>query len=87
MSAKTPLSAFEKELATTVSQATFPVGSGSKRFIRDIYDGRIQQLTDKGRWYLAYVAHRFRRQYRLTQEQLAWVNERLSREASMKAAK
>jgi hypothetical protein len=78
MKQKAPLSAFEKGLADTVSVAVFPVGSGAKRFIRDIYSGYITQLTENGRWYLAFVAKRFRRQYRLTEEQLAWIDERLS---------
>lgn len=75
---KSPLTEFEKALADAVSAATFPVGSGAKRFIRDIASGYITQLTENGRWYLAFVAHRFRRQYRLTADQIAWVQEKLS---------
>lgn len=69
---------FEKDLAAVVSGAVFPVGSGPKRFIRDICGGHIVQLSERGRDYLAYIAHRFRRQYTLNAEQWAWVNERLA---------
>jgi hypothetical protein len=75
---KDALTEFEKELAATVSRATFPVGSGAKRFIRDICSGYIRECTERGRWYLAFVANRFRRQYVLTAEQRVWVDERLS---------
>ena len=76
---KTPLSEFERELARHIgAHTTFRVGSGPKRFIRDICAGYIQQLTPRGRWYLAFVAKRFRRQYTLTEDQWAWVNARLS---------
>ncbi len=76
---KTPISDFEMELARTCARATFPIGSGPKRFIHGIVDGHLKNITERGRWYLAFVAHRFRRQYLLSAEQWAWVNEQLSK--------
>ena len=78
MSDKTPISEFEAALIATVNQATFVPNTGPKRFIRDCASGHITQLTPNGRWYLAFVAHRFRRQYQLTSEQWQWINERLN---------
>lgn len=69
----TPISDFERELARTVGQATFPPATASKRFIRAINEGRVYELSESGRIFLAFVAHRFRRQYTLTDEQWAWV--------------
>lgn len=77
-SPKTPISVFERELIAIVSTATFVPNTGPKRFIRDLCAGRIENLTERGRWYLAFVAHRFRRQYMLSPEQWAWVNEKLN---------
>lgn len=74
----TPISDFERELIAVVSTATFVPNTGPKRFIRDLCAGRIENLTERGRWYLAFVAHRFRRQYALTSEQWAWVNDKLN---------
>ena len=68
---------FERELIATVGQATFPPATGAKRFIRDLKSGHITQLTENGRWFLAFIAHRFRRQYALRDDQWIWVNERL----------
>lgn len=75
---KTPISEFERELIAVVSTARFVPNTGPKRFIRDLRAERIVNLTERGRWYLAFVAHRFRRQYALTPEQWAWVNEKLN---------
>lgn len=77
---KTPVSPFERELIAVVSTATFVPGTGPKRFIRDLCAGRIENLTERGRWYLAFVAHRFRRQYHLRPEQWAWINEKLGKQ-------
>lgn len=85
MSAKRgePITDFERQIITTVSRATFIPGTGPKRFIRDCYSGHIKQLTEKGRWYLAFIAHRFRKQYALTAEQMAWVTEQLNNQPGL----
>lgn len=77
----TPISEFERELARTVGEASFPPATAAKRFIHSLngYNGaKIENLSAGGRWFLAFIAHRFRRQYRLTPEQWQWVNDRLS---------
>lgn len=61
-----------------VSTARFPPATASKRFIGDLSAGYIQQLSERGRRFLAFIAHRFRRQYELTEAEWAWVNEQLS---------
>lgn len=69
-----PIDQFERGLIDKVSGATFPPASNTKRFVRELYQGHKQNLSDRGRWYLAFIAHRFRRQYTLTNEEWAWVN-------------
>lgn len=78
-----PISDFELRLACDVSRATFPAGSAPKRFIRDI--SAQTKLSDRGRCYLAYIANRFRRQYSLTPDQWAWVNEWLAKDRALEA--
>lgn len=75
-----PISEFELALVKTVRRATFPVGSAHKRFIRDTSEH--SKLSDRGRWFLASIAHRYRRQYRLSTEQIQWVNEWLSKDVN-----
>jgi hypothetical protein len=75
------ISDFELALVNTVRRATFPAGHAHKRFIRDILP--LSKLSDRGRWFLASIAHRYRRQYRLTPEQIAWVNEWLSKDVNL----
>jgi len=72
----TPISEFELRLADRVACATFPVGHSHKRFIRGI--SAASKLSDRGRWYLAFIANRYRWQYKLSEEQWAWIRERLS---------
>jgi len=36
--------------------------------------GYIKDLSWRGRKFMAYIAHRFRRQYTLTPDEQAWVN-------------
>jgi hypothetical protein len=71
----TPLSDFEKALAAKVCGASMQAFSASKRFARDFNAGHTRQLSDKGRGFLAFVAHRYRRQYQLSQEEQAWVKQ------------
>jgi len=69
----TPLSDLEKTLVAKVCTATFPPGTAAKRFMGDLRAGYIKQLSENGRCFLAFIAHRFRRQYQLTEDEWAWV--------------
>jgi hypothetical protein len=69
----TPLTDFEKVLIAKVGAARFPPYTASKRFAQDLSSGHIVRLSDKGRSFLAYIAHRFRRQYRLSEDEQAWI--------------
>lgn len=64
----------EKAIAAKLCTARFPSSSASKRFARDLGDGYIKALSPKGRKFMAFVAHRFRRQYRLSNDEQEWVN-------------
>lgn len=75
MSDKTEITDLERSIIVKLGKAIFPPATASKRFVRDLNSGYIKQLSAKGRTFLAYVAHRFRRQYELTAEELAWVTE------------
>ena len=72
---RTPLTELEQSIARKLITASFPPYSASKRFARNLADGYIKELSDKGRAFMAYVVHRFRRQYVLTEEEQRWVNE------------
>ena len=74
-----PLSPLEQGIVRKLSEARFPPYSASKRFARELGEGHIQQLSTNGRRFLAYVVHRFRRQYQLTAEEESWVAEWLAR--------
>jgi len=65
----------ERGIIKKLARATYPPATASKRFVRDLSSGYISQLSEKGRAFLAFVAHRFRRQYELTQEEWIWVHE------------
>lgn len=67
----TPLTGLEKAIYRKVQTARFPPATASKRFMQG--DAELIKLSDKGRAFLAYIAHRFRRQYILTEEELTWV--------------
>lgn len=54
------------------ASVVFPVGHSHKRFMRELTDKAM--LTDRGRQYLAYIAHRYRRQWQATQSELAWIS-------------
>jgi hypothetical protein len=72
---KLEITPLEKSIIAKLGSATFPPATASKRFVRDLSSGYIQQLSEKGRAFLAFVAHRFRRQYSLTEEEWAWIRE------------
>jgi hypothetical protein len=67
------LSELEKAIVAKLVTARFPPYTASKRFARDLADGHITRLSDRGRGFLAYVANRFRRQYQLSAEEEQWV--------------
>lgn len=71
---KIPLSDLEKSIIAKLATATYPPGTASKRFVRDLHGGHISRLSAKGRAFLAFVAHRFRKQYCLNEEEWAWIN-------------
>jgi hypothetical protein len=84
VTAKTPLTDMEKSIVAKVTTASFPPATASKRFARDLESGYIKELSDKGRKFLAFVAHRFRRQYQLSKDEQEWVSEWLTKEVDVK---
>jgi len=82
-----PLSRLEREIIRVISGATFPPATASKRFVRDLSCGHVRLLSERGRCFLAFIAHRFRRQYVLTAEQWAWVDEYLAKWHAARVAK
>lgn len=38
-------------------------------------DAEFIKWSDKGRAFMAFIAHRFRRQYVLTAEEMAWIEQ------------
>jgi hypothetical protein len=73
MSERTPLTQTERHIVAIVSRASFPPATASKRFMRDLASGQISKLSHRGRCFLAFVAHRFRRQYVLPDDEWKWV--------------
>jgi hypothetical protein len=71
---RTPLTDLERSIVAKLSLASFPPATASKRFARDLAAGYVKELSSKGRKFLAYVVHRFRRQYMLTDAEQRWVN-------------
>jgi hypothetical protein len=51
---------------------TFVPGSSHKRFVLHL-NPETSQLSDRGRNYLAYIAHRYRRQWTATDEEFEWI--------------
>lgn len=49
----------------------FPLASGHKRFIHRLTVN--SSLSDRGRQYLAYVAYRYRRQWKPNDEEFEWM--------------
>ena len=57
-----PISAIEFSIVSKMqANVTFPPGHSHKRFIRDLSEKSL--LTDRGRQYLAFIAHRYRKQF------------------------
>ncbi len=70
----TPISAIELSIASKMQvNVTFPPGHSHKRFIRDLSEKSL--LTDRGRQYLAFIAHRYRRQFFqfLHDDEIEWI--------------
>lgn len=67
----TALSEPEKALYRKVQTANFPPATASKRFMQG--DAEFIKWSDKGRAFMAFIAHRFRRQYVLTEDELKWI--------------
>lgn len=63
---------FELTLVRKVSGARMVPGSGHKRFIRDLNEK--SKLSNKGRAFLAWTAFHYRRQYKLTQDDLDYIS-------------
>jgi hypothetical protein len=65
----------ERTIIKKLGRANYPPATASKRFVNDLNSGRIKQLSERGRAFLAFVAHRFRRQYELNADEWTWVNQ------------
>lgn len=70
---RTPITELERGLIEKLSMARFPPATASKSFVRDLTDGHVKELSDRGRGFLAYVAFRFRRQWVPAADERAWV--------------
>ena len=71
---RTPMTELEWKLVQGIhGSVTFPVGHSHKRFIRGLTADSL--LSEGGRRYLAYIAHRYRRQYQATAAEAAWIAE------------
>lgn len=75
MKDRTPLTEIERGIVEKLSRASFPPATASKRFVRNLSDGYVKELSGKGRRFLAFVVHKFRRQYTLNEAEWAWVRE------------
>lgn len=76
----TPISELERGIITKMARAKFPPATASKRFVADLSSGYVKQLSPRGRAFLAFVAHRFRRQYQLNADEWAWVDQHREKE-------
>jgi hypothetical protein len=74
----TPLTDLEQSIAKRYCAANFPPATAAKAFARNLEAGYVKELSSRGRHFLAYCVHRYRRQYVLTSEEAQWVNEWLS---------
>ena len=68
-----PITELEAGIIRKFCGARFPPGTASKRFARDLSSGYIRHLSPRGRRFLAYVAHRFRRQCNYTMQEWNWI--------------
>jgi len=82
-----PVAEIERDIISKVAKASFPPSTAAKRFMRDLDSGYVTHLSRRGRMFLAYIAHRFRRQYVLTEPEWAWVRDWLQARAEWTAAR
>lgn len=69
---RAPINPLELGLVEKMAQQVrFPVGSAHKRFVHNL--GEHSQLTDGGRRYLAFIAHRYRRQFKANEEEQGFI--------------
>lgn len=70
---RTPMDAIEQGIVRKLqANVTFVPASSHKRFVRDLNPEK-SQLSDNGRAYLAYIANRYRRQWKATHEEFCWI--------------
>jgi hypothetical protein len=70
---RTPLDAIEQGIVRKLqANVSFSPGHSHKRFIGDLHPEKAQ-FSDRGRAYLAYIAHRYRRQWKATHEESCWI--------------
>jgi hypothetical protein len=72
---RTELTELEKGIARKYSGASFPPATAAKAFARNLELGHTTHLSSKGRAFLAYCVQKYRRQYKLTADEQAWVDE------------
>ena len=58
-------------VAKLQAQVTFIPGSSHKRFVLGLNEH--SQLSEKGRNYLAYIANRYRRQWKASPDEFEWI--------------
>ena len=69
---RTPVSMVEASIITKLQgRVSFPPGHAHKRFIYRLTEK--SELSDRGRAYLAFIAHRYRRQWTASQDELEWI--------------
>jgi hypothetical protein len=72
-----PLSELELGLVKKLCSVSLPPGSACKRLVNELRSGRIRQMSDRGRSFLAQAVFRFRIQYQLDSAEEAWISEHL----------
>lgn len=77
---RTSLSEIEQGIAKKIGGARYPPATASKRFAQNCAGGYIKELSPQGRRFMAFIAHRYRRQYALTSAELDWISEWLQYE-------
>jgi hypothetical protein len=70
---RTPMTDLEWGMVSKLKGASQQAASAGKRFIRIL--GRKSQLSEAGRRFLAELFHRYRRQYKTTNEETLWLKE------------
>jgi hypothetical protein len=69
----TPMDAIEQGIVRKLqANVSFLPGYSHKRFVNGLHPEK-SQLSDRGRAYLAFIAHRYRRQWKATHEEFCWI--------------